>query len=206
VLARHGGALSAPLIAHHSGLSRSSVWLALQSLEELHVVAVEGSGNVKLYRLNGDYFLAAAIRQLFEAEQARFAAALEAVRSSPSSQRQWVRSLWLYGSVARREDRPGSDLDIGVIADAAHLAGTVAEIRTNLRSPAERIGFLPSVVGLDFDDVERLTRDRDPWWESVTRDAIVLLGGHPADTDFERGEEASNGTNGADREEGRKLR
>jgi hypothetical protein len=49
-------------------------------------------------------------------------------------------------------------------------------------APAERLGFSPSVMmALKTDDVVRLTVQRDPWWTSITRDAVPLTGGHPED-------------------------
>ncbi|WP_426213741.1 hypothetical protein [Mesorhizobium abyssinicae] len=52
-------------------------------------------------------------------------------------------------------------------------------IRDNLAVHSERMGFTPSVVGLDLEDISRLARDDDPWWSSVVKDAIVLGGRRP---------------------------
>ncbi|RVP99654.1 nucleotidyltransferase domain-containing protein [Sinorhizobium meliloti] len=89
--------------------------------------------------------------------------------------------MWLYGSVARREDHVGSDVDIGLIARPDDLAKVVGAVREHLRETSERLFFLPNVVGLDFNDVGRMARDDDPWWKSCVADAFVLLGKHPED-------------------------
>jgi hypothetical protein len=51
--------------------------------------------------------------------------------------------------------------------------------RMALAAPAATLGFVPSVVGLDPDDIRRLARDHDPWWLGVVADAIVLAGPRP---------------------------
>ncbi|WP_292153723.1 nucleotidyltransferase domain-containing protein [Mesorhizobium sp.] len=179
VLVRHGGYLSSSDIGRRAGLSKSSTRLGLISLRETGVVSAEGSGYNRLYRLNAEHYFSKAIENLFAAEERRFAAIIDAVTDSPGDKKQFVKSLWVYGSVARGEDRLGSDLDVGVITEAANLAAVVDVVRDSLAVHSERLGFTPSVVGLDMEDVSRLARDDDPWWSSVVKDAIVLAGRRP---------------------------
>ncbi|WP_292620606.1 nucleotidyltransferase domain-containing protein [Mesorhizobium sp.] len=178
-LVEHGGLLAASEIVRRSRLSRESVRLGLLALESLGIVAASGSGHSRLYRFDDNNYLAPALAALFKAESNRFTAILDAVRQS-AAQRP-VFSLFVYGSAARGDDGPDSDLDIGLVARADDLAEAVEGLREALRGPAERLVFLPNVVGLDFDDVRRLARDRDPWWENVKQDAIVLSGSRPED-------------------------
>ncbi|CAN7426881.1 nucleotidyltransferase domain-containing protein [Phyllobacterium sp. LjRoot231] len=180
-LVRHGGRLSSSTISRQSGLSRTSVWLALQVLQNLNVVTSEGSDNTRLFKFNMDHFLADSIGLLFRTERDRFSSLLEAIKASTQTNSQWIRSLWMYGSVVRREDVPGSDIDVAVIVDSDHLAEVVSTIRENLRQPSERLDFLPYIVGLETDDVKRLVGDDDPWWQNSIRDAFVLFGDHPDD-------------------------
>ncbi|MBB3656645.1 putative nucleotidyltransferase/DNA-binding transcriptional ArsR family regulator [Rhizobium sp. BK650] len=179
VLARHGGLLSSSDISHRARLSKSSTRLGLIGLEAAGIVQAEGSGYNRLYRLNVRHDLSSAIEALFTAEDRRFTAILDAVRNGPGDQARHVESLWVYGSVARGDDHFDSDLDVGVVADAVHLKAVVEAIRAGLVIPSERLAFSPSVVGLDLDDVRRLSRDDDPWWSNVVRDATVLAGRRP---------------------------
>ncbi len=179
VLARHRGLLSASDISRRAGLSKSSTRLGLISLEQGGIVSAEGSGYNRLYRLNGGHYLSDDIARLFDAEDRRFAAIIEAVANSPGETAPLVMSLWVYGSVARNEDRMGSDLDIGVVAEAGDLAAVVEVVRNGLADQAGKLGFSPSVVGLDLADVRRLARDGDPWWVNAVKDAIVLSGRRP---------------------------
>lgn len=181
VLAAHGGPLSSSDISRRAKLSRSSTRQGLISLEECGAIVTEGSGYSRLHRFNRDFCLAPQIEALFAAEAVRYEKILDAVRLSAGEQTLYVASLFIYGSVARGEDRIGSDLDIGLVAPKEILAEIVENVRENLREPATSLGFTPSVVGLDLDDVRRLDQDNDPWWNSMLEDAIVLQGGRPED-------------------------
>lgn len=101
-----------------------------------------------------------------------------------------VFSLFYYGSVARGDDGAGSDLDIGVIADAKNLSDIVERLREGLREPSEKLTFHPAVVGLNFTDVKTLERDADPWWSSVKSDAVALSGQRPDDAITHKGSDS----------------
>jgi predicted nucleotidyltransferase len=190
VLVRHGGLLSAPDIGRRARLSRSSARLGLLSLEESGAVVAEGAGYSRLYRLNAKHYLADQIRSLFAAEDQRFSDVVEAVKDSAGNKAPLIKSLWIYGSVARGEDRLGSDLDVAVVADAGDLAAVVETIRDSLAAHSGRLGFAANVVGLDMSDVERLARDRDPWWANAVADAIVLSGRRPEELGASAGADA----------------
>ncbi|NEJ71734.1 helix-turn-helix domain-containing protein [Rhizobium phaseoli] len=181
VLVTHGGPLSSSDIARRATLSKTGTRQGLISLEECGAIVTEGSGYSRLHRFNRDYYLAPQIEALFAAESVRFETVLDAVRLSAGERTPDLSSLFVYGSVARGEDRLGSDLDIGLVAGKETLAGIVEKVRENLRESSRSLGFTPSVVGLDLDDVSRLDRDRDPWWNSMLADAIVLQGRRPED-------------------------
>jgi len=192
VLTAHGGALSSSDITRRAKLSKTSTRNGLMSLGECGAVVTEGSGQSRLHRFNHDYYLAPQIEALFATEPVRFEKVLEAVRLSAGEQMVDLSSIFVYGSVARGEDHLGSDLDIGLIASNEVLAEVIEKVRENLRESSRSLGFTPSVVGLDFDDIHRLDRDRDPWWNSMLEDAIVLQGGRPEDL-AERLREPANG-------------
>ncbi|MFD1975335.1 nucleotidyltransferase domain-containing protein [Mesorhizobium kowhaii] len=178
-LVQHGGMLAASEIVRVSGLSRESVRLGLISLETSGIVVSSGSQHARVHRYNDGHWLAPQLTALFEAERDRFVAINDAVRQSAAGMP--VFSLFIYGSAARGDDGPDSDLDIGLVAKAENLAEAVEDVREALREPAEKLGFLPNVVGVDFEDVRRLARDDDPWWKNVKLDAIVLAGSRPED-------------------------
>lgn len=180
-LCLYGGYISATQLAERTGLVRNSTWNALNSLRQYGLIVEEGTDRSRLFRFNSEHPLADSIGQLFGAESERLQNIFEEIKASGKKLSGRVAGMWLYGSVARREDHVGSDVDIGLIATPDDLAEIVQAVREHLRETSERLFFLPNVVGLDFNDVERMARDDDPWWKSCVADAFVLLGKHPED-------------------------
>ncbi|GLR45600.1 hypothetical protein GCM10007880_61180 [Mesorhizobium amorphae] len=178
-LSRHGGLLSSPLLADRSGLARASVWSALGTLEGIGIVSSEGTGRARLYRFNDRHPLAAALEALFEQEGLRYSHIRDVIADVVSAVRPNVLAAWIYGSVARGEDRPDSDLDIAVVSSTEKLESALQEIREALRSHGEALGFNPSVVGLTPEDVARLSSTGDPWWKGVEADAFAVFGSRP---------------------------
>ena len=180
-LSRHGGQLSAPSLVARTGLAKTSVWAGLAVLEAAGAISVAGSGRARLYRLRPDGPLRAPLDALFAAEEQRFGAILAAIRDAARAVRPAPLAVWLYGSVARGEDGPGSDLDVAVLGARALPQAAVDAMRDVLRAAGDALGFTASVVGLSVADVARLAGAGDPWWVGLVRDAVVILGPRPED-------------------------
>lgn len=176
-LAQHGGELSATMLVDRTKLSRPSVLAALEMLSQHGYVDALGSPHLRLYRLDTKHPLVPILSQLFAAEEARFDAVLDAIRAAANDV--GVAAAWLYGSVAKGEDRPGSDVDIVVVDGSGDSEVMTAKVREALREKEDALRFSASVVGVDHADVMRLARENDPWWANVVRDAVPLLGPDP---------------------------
>lgn len=181
-LSRHGGVLAVPTIQQATGLTNAGAHRVLRSLVDAGVVRREGQRRVTAYRLDATHPLAPAIDELFAAEAARVDRVLNAVRAAATPHR--PTAVWLYGSAARGDDTPASDLDIAVVLPDERTESTLAAIREALTptEAAERVTL--SVIGLSLADVARLSGDAggaaDPLWRAIDRDAVPLLGEPPA--------------------------
>lgn len=179
-LSLHGAGLTPPELARRTGLSRAGVWKALESLEGLGVVEPVGSGHSVPYRMSPTHPIAGAIHRLFEEEAGRADAVLAAVRSGAAALQPPPLAVWIFGSVARAEDRPGSDLDIAVVADSDEAArGCASRLRDALGDMAEKWAVRPSVISLSSAELERLRNQAGDFWQRLIEDAIPLVGAPP---------------------------
>jgi predicted nucleotidyltransferase len=179
-LARHGGELSAPSLVARSRLAQSSVREALMALETVRVVEPIGSGRARLFRLNSSHPLTSALSALFEAEEERFNAVLEAIGAAAETCGPGIIiAVWIYGSVARGEDNASSDLDIALVSTPDLLQQAENAMQDALHEAAERLAFTPSLLALDTNDVLRLSRENDPWWKGAIERCIPIRGGMP---------------------------
>lgn len=155
------------------------MWSALATLAGIGIISSEGTGRARLYRLNDRHPLATSLEALFEQEALRYFNIRAVVTEVVSAVRPNVVAAWIYGSVARGEDRPDSDLDIAVVTPSEKPESGLQEIREALVTHGEELGFNPSVVGLTLEDVARLSSARDPWWGGVEANALLILGPRP---------------------------
>ena len=139
------------------------------------------------------YPLSPGLKELFGHEQCRWDELLQVLRDTFQTNKD-IHAAWYYGSVARGEDEPHSDLDIAVIAPDGRVDETVESVRQALREVEDRLYISCSIVGLSPSDVMRLRvrcqgkaapsdvarlSGGDDWWQNMARDAKVLKGVGP---------------------------
>jgi predicted nucleotidyltransferase len=115
----------------------------------------------------------------FHAEDRQFEAVLAVVRAAAARSGPGVVAVWLYCSVARGHDRAASDVDLAVVAENDALRRVEETMRDEQSGSEEELAFRASVLAVDVDDVARLADANDPWWTSVARDAIPVVGDRP---------------------------
>jgi predicted nucleotidyltransferase len=175
-LSRHGGELSATTLAQRSKLTKPSVLASLDHLAGLGYVEPLGTLRQRLYRIDSKHPLVPALSDLFSAEDQRFQSIIEAIRAAAIDA--GATAAWLYGSVARGEDRPDSDVDVALVA-SGNAGSAKAKMREALRGREDTLRFSASVLGLDADDIVRLAAENDPWWVAVVEDTFPLVGPDP---------------------------
>ena len=166
---------SAPQLARLTGLSPQGVRLVLDTLARQQLVRVHGSGRTQLYALNGSHPFAKALVALFEAEQQRWETLLATIREMLAKHGSAVRAAWLYGSVARAEDTPRSDLDIALLVSSTKVSD---RIREDVMPIEDEQQVHISLTALTPRELAALPDD-DRWWSDVVRDARILKGSAP---------------------------
>lgn len=174
-LALHGDELTTTLLARRTGVTDQSVRNVLAVLREGALLRIYGQGRSASYQLDAGHPLAPLLIDLFVAEHQ----SANAVRASIREAAEQVDPLavWVYGSVARGQDRIGSDLDLLLVAEEDADAERVAdEFREHMAEVGKAHRILISVVGISGADVLRLARTEDPFWREVVSDAEPLHG------------------------------
>jgi predicted nucleotidyltransferase len=172
----YGAPLSVVQLARDTGLTRQGVRLVLDGLETQGLVTTHGVPRSQLFSVVPGHPFAAPLMAMFEQEHVRWDALNQALREALQVNPQ-VSSAWLYGSVARGEDSPHSDIDIAIVTQDDGL-GVAEAVRETLQALEDRWGVHMSVVALAPTDVARLQPD-DRWWFEMTKDAKVLKGVGP---------------------------
>jgi predicted nucleotidyltransferase len=173
-LARHGGEMATGMLMDRTALTRVSVLAALRRLADSRLIEVIGSDRQRLSRFNDKDPLAAAVKYLFAAESERYARAIDQIREA--AENLGAKAVWIYGSVARSQDRSDSDIDIAVAVQNTADGDIPEAIREKLRQ-LEIVRC--SVVVVDGPLLTRLERERDPWWVALKRDAVTVMGAAP---------------------------
>ncbi len=177
----HGGYLSSSEIARRTRLTRMGALASLHDLERLQMIETAGSKHAILHRLSTEHPLATWIVALFEAEAERSAAIFQLIGETVLHAAPDTAAVWVYGSVARNEDGPGSDLDVAVVLrdDAApQLVWDDMQARLAALGLAQK--FQPSLVLLNEMDVRRLADEGDNWWRAISAEAKTIVGDTPA--------------------------
>lgn len=179
-LDRVTGPLTAATVAKESGVTHNAAQQALTRFAAAGLVDESVSGRHRLYRLEDKHPFTTGFRAMFAAERERREVIQKTVEGWADRQSVPLRAVWLFGSVARREDSFGSDLDLAVVADlrddARHLAGALLDV---LGPVAIRQRLSPNVLAYEGAEVLALP-DTDPdMWANLRRDAVALHGPSP---------------------------
>jgi predicted nucleotidyltransferase len=160
--------------ARLAGVSRQ----ALRALDELAATGIvhrQETAGQHLYTFNHETRLAPAVLQLFDAERQRTSALFERLAGIISSAGP-VTSAVLFGSAARGDDTPESDLDLMVLtAEIEPEAVYSVLVDASVTLEAE-FGVRLSPVVLTLEQARRQQAEGDPLIRDVLRDARRVCG------------------------------
>lgn len=174
-LCRAGGEHTGRAIGRAIQVSHPAVHRALRTLAGRAMVQAVRHGPAIAYRLNEDHWLVrTGIRPLFDAEAAFFTAVGEAVRAAAGVP---VRSVLVFGSVARGEAGAESDIDLLSITASARAAAkaeeSLAEGAAVLR---HQFGRRLSVMVLPAVEFARRYRRRERLAREIVETGWVIAG------------------------------
>jgi predicted nucleotidyltransferase len=182
VLADAHQPLSGREIARQAHASRAMTQRGLGELTQLGVVLMEETSAQHLYRLNEKHHLVRdGLLPLFRAERQRadelFAELRRILLDEAGATDGRVLTAYLFGSAARGDDVPGSDLDVLVITSDARDAEAVHDT-LSARAPALRayFGVVLSPVVLDVATARRQAGSTDSFLRDAGREGRRIYG------------------------------
>jgi hypothetical protein len=159
--------------------SVKAMWASLDELTELGILLRDQTPGTHLYRINREHHLATPLAALFEAEASRLSEVRKALRSALEGAGilDSVRSAVLYGSNARGEAGPRSDLDVLVVTRDEAAVPPVQEALLDAGSAIEnRFGPLLSAYVLPEPRVRQRYQDGDPLMHTIEEEGREIFG------------------------------
>lgn len=149
----------------------------LNSLVSQRLVKVFGQAHSQVFAIDMEHPLSQGLLALFSCEQSRWDGLLQTLRDILQAM-DVVEAAWYYGSVARGEDEPRSDLDIAIVAGKGEADSVAEAVRQAVLKVEDDYFLNCSVIALSQTDVIRLSKG-DEWWNSMANTARTLKGVAP---------------------------
>lgn len=175
-LSRRGTPMSTSQLVRSTQLSPQGARNALMSLIDQGMVLSLGEGRSQLYAMRTSHPMLPALEALFEAEEQHWRGFLEELTALLRAQ-SGLKAAWLYGSVARGEDHPHSDVDLVALFEEVR-EGSLHALRDALASLEARHQLRISLVALSAQSIGELD-ENSPWWANALKDARLLVGELP---------------------------
>ena len=166
--------MSARGVAREAGVNHQACAVALRKLEQLGAVSRMGSGRTQLLRLNVEsYLVSGLILPLLLKERQWISTVHKAVVQEFE---QPALTITIFGSAARGEDTPGSDLDVLVVVrnakDKHAVLGAAALGNSDFM---KRFGMRCSPVVFTLAEVKSRIRKKDRLMENILKEGLDLL-------------------------------
>ena len=157
-------------LATHLGTSPSSLQRELDSLTKGGVLTRREDGRRTYYKAQVESPVFEALRGLFS----KTAGLIPSLQSELA--RFWDKIRWaaVFGSVARGEETPASDIDLLLVGDAA-----TPDLLPTLRRIEQRFGREVNLVRYSEKEFRDKMRGHDHFLTSVTKSPVITLMGSP---------------------------
>lgn len=169
-----GDGMSGRAAARAAGINHQACRQALDRLETVGIVRRRGSGHTQLVRLNFEHILVKdALLPLFRAEKAFQSLLRESIRQNLGKE---ARTATIFGSAARKEDLPGSDLDLLLVADGRNKERLTGKALALGNSFIARYGVRLSPITMTAAEAKMKYRAGDPLLRNILSHGVDLLG------------------------------
>jgi len=162
--------------ARISGMHPRSALKALTELEELGIVNRQRGGRDHLFTLNREHYLVVnVIIPLYEKENMFRGEIIKAITSILKNK---VISAVIFGSVARKEEEPLSDLDLCCIVNSAKEKNTVSELINSKTAMLNRM-FGIKLATVIFTVKEFKSKIKTQLMKEIIQQGLVVTGKNP---------------------------
>lgn len=155
-------------LASHLGTSPSSLQRELDSLTESGVLERKQDGRRIYYKVKADSPVFNALRELFS----KTVGLVPTLQSEMAKLRNRIRWAAIYGSVARGEEAPESDIDLVLVGDLA-----TSDLLPTLRRMERQFGREVNLTRYSEKEFRDKMRSGDHFLKSVTKGKVVTLMG-----------------------------
>jgi len=172
-----GFPVSAREIARRAGLSHPTASNVLASLTAQGLVLARRAPRADAFELNREHILAERIAELFRLERRLGDELVSFLRSQIGQQAVPASEAFLFGSVARTETAPTSDIDVAVLC-SADATDAVTDAMDRVAEAVRRRFGNPLSVIMATESLDELQDHRRPGhrlWRRILREGIRLL-------------------------------
>jgi predicted nucleotidyltransferase len=162
-------------------LSKSGMQAALDELTALGILERDETRRIQFFRVNRDHDLIGPLTALFDAESKRINNLQEVLREvlDGGAVREHTLSIILFGSNARGDALPTSDLDLLAVTEVRSQVERVLEVLIDaIPDVQRRLGLRISPLVMEKARVQERYRDGDLLMKNVLSDGRRLYGAH----------------------------
>lgn len=160
-------------VAREAGFTHRACSLALAKLETIGLIDRQGSGKTQLVRLNFEHLLVKeALLPMFAAEKRAMTSLRSFLRKEFEGE---TLAATLFGSVARREEEPGSDVDLLLVIERGSKSRLLSKSHALGDRLAQRYGMRLSPIVRTFRELRALHHRSDPLLKTIISEGVDLL-------------------------------
>jgi predicted nucleotidyltransferase len=164
-------------IARRAGVSHPTASGVLEALRRQGIVRVRRTPWADQFQVNEQHAIWPRLRPLLRWDRVARADVVRSLSSELRERVPWVRSAYLFGSAARGDMEPDSDLDVALIVPREEVERTKS-LSSDLRAlVVDRFGNQINVV-VGPEPIEELAKSRrsgSRLWRSILEDGVTII-------------------------------